>query len=219
MSRTLTSGVAAAAAGSQIATAHLFRSVFTNAATGLDEEFNVTDNFRDVIYGGVTYTALGHLLGFEGVEESTDLQISTVKCTLSGVDSNLISSVLSYQYIDRRMEIWRAFRSLPETDIYAANWDDAENWDDASTWNSSPFIGVIDAPVLIFAGTMDAPTITDDPTSGKVVVQLTASSYFSDFGRRPGRHTNHQEQQAFHPGDRFFEWVGSIDKNVVWGRG
>ena len=143
-------------------------------------------------HNGLRFTALGHLLGFEGVEETTDLQITTATVSLSAVDQALISSVLQYEYIDRTLEIWRCF------------FDEDEQ--------------LIPDPVKIFEGRMDEPVISDDPDSGTMTVSLSATSHFSDFERRPGRHTNHQEQQAHFLGDKFFEFVGSIDKDITWGR-
>lgn len=214
MPRDVSDAIKSALAGNYQRTAHLFRAVFTNSGTGQDEIYYLTDNFRDVEFGGNTYAALGHLLGYQGVEESSDFQISTARITLSAVDLNLVSAVLQYQYIDRDLEIWRCFFTVPQS--VAAVWNDAMTWDDYAAMVSASD-ELLDQPVKIFSGRMAAPSISEDPDSGSCTVQLTASSHFADFDRRPGRHTNHSEQQSYFLGDRFFEGWGSPDQDLVWG--
>lgn len=179
-------------AGNSIHTAHLFKAMFANKETGQLETYYATDNAWTVNYGGVTYPALGHFLSFEGAEETSDMAIATAKITLSGVEAEYISAILSYNYINRELSILRIF------------------FDENGVMRGSP------EPV--FAGPMDEPSINDDPDAGTLTVMLTASNHFAAFERTPGRHTNHQEQQAHFLGDRFFELVGNYDKSVVWGK-
>lgn len=215
MPRTVSDAIKSAVAGNFIRTAHLFRAVFTNSQTGHDETYYLTDNFRNVEHDGQVYTGLGHLLGYEGVEESSDFQIATARVRLSAVDLNLISAVLQYRYIDRELDIWRCFFVIPQSVVDV--WDDSKTWSDyaALAGSSDSLVG---DPVKIFSGRMSEPVISEDPDGGRCTVSLSASSYFADFERRPGRHTNHSEQQAYFLGDRFFEGWGSPDQDLVWGR-
>ena len=214
MPRNLPSAISLATAKNYQRTAHLFRAVFSNAETGEEEEYLLTDNFRDVEVGGKTYLAVGHLLSFDGVEEASDFQIATARVSLSGVDGSLISAVFQYEYIDRELEISRVFFSIPAEMISA--WNDADSLDDPKIVGEQ-LDQLIGNPIKIFAGRMAAPAISEDPDSGKCVVSLSATSFFADFERRPGRHTNHQEQQAYFPGDRFFEGWGDPSQDLVWG--
>jgi hypothetical protein len=202
--------------GKYIRTGHLFRAEFTNASNGANEVYYLTDYHRNVSFNNTIYTALGHLLGYEGVEESADFQIATVRVSLSAVDLNLVSAVLQYRYLDRQLDIWRAFFSDAKIGN-TSSWDDSGSWNDSGSWEDG---GEQPAgtPVKIFSGRMGEPTIVEDPDSGTCVVSLSASSHFADFDRRPGRHTNHSEQQAYFLGDRFFEAWGSPDQDLVWGR-
>lgn len=212
----LTDSVKAAAAGQMIRTAHFFRAVFTNSVTGEDEEYLMTDYHRSVEWNGLVWNAMGHALGFSGLEEDTDSLVSRVSVSLSGIDSAYIALLLQYKYIDRELEIWRSFFLLPG-DIVSV-WDDSISWDDQAVLADTQDTDVLLAdPVKIFSGRMDEPVIREDPAGSEVVVSLTAASHFVDFLRRPGRHTNHDEQQAFFPGDRGFEFVGNLDKNLTWG--
>lgn len=152
----------------------------------------ITDGYRSIVWGGNTYVANGHLLNFQGVQESTQLLIPQATVTLSGVDQVWVSEVLAQNYVDRRLVIYKAFLSTI---------DDS----------------VIVSPFPMFDGRMDAPSIDEDP-AGKSEVTITAASQWADFERRPGRHTNNQEQQLWFAGDRFFELVSQVSKISVWGR-
>ena len=84
---------------------HLFELVLDS------ETVRATDAPRDITWNGNTYLALSHFLEFGGVQETAELQVSTCQVTLSGVDQTLISLVLSEQYIDRRLVIYKGFLS------------------------------------------------------------------------------------------------------------
>jgi hypothetical protein len=151
-----------------------------------------SDAFRNIDWGGNTYYALGHYISFDGVEETAELQVNQVKITQTGVASTFISLYLSNEYIDRRVVIRKAFLASDDT--------------------------VVVDPFPIFDGRCDAPEINDDPESGTCTVSISASSHWVDFERKPGRHTNHEEQQIWFPGDQGFEFVSQLNKELTWGR-
>ncbi len=151
----------------------------------------LTDAYRPLTWNGDTYTAVGHFVGFDGLEESAELQVTQVRIQLSGVVTDTIAELLSYSYIDRRVAIWKGFISGT---------------------------GVVADPILIFDGRADAPAIEENPDDGTCIVTLTASQHWVDFERRPGRHTNHEEQQIWFSGDKGFEFVSEINKPITWGR-
>jgi hypothetical protein len=75
---------------------------------------------------------------------------------------------------------------------------------------------VID-PIAIFDGRGDQPSISENPDDGKCTVTIDFASHWVDFERRPGRHTNHEEQQIHFSGDMFFEFVSGLDRQINWG--
>lgn len=164
---------------------HLFDIVFDTTP------IYITDAYTTIIWGGKTYTALGHLLGFSDIEESSELQVSSLTAQLSGVDQSLISAVLSEYYIDRPLRIYKGFFDVN--------------------------MAVIAEPVLIFEGRMDSPVIEENPDDGTCKVAITASSAWVDFERMSGRHTNHEEQQIFFPGDLGFQYSSEVVKDITWG--
>jgi hypothetical protein len=165
---------------------HLFRADFASGTV------YATDAYRSITWDGNVYLANGHLLAYEGVEESAELQVAQARFALSGVDQSLVSLVLIENVIDRRVRVWTAF----------LNTDDA----------------IIGDPIMIFDGRMDAPTIDEDPTTGTCTVSIAASNQFADFNRRAGRRTNDAEQQGLFPGDKGFEYVSALTRSITWGR-
>jgi hypothetical protein len=152
----------------------------------------ITDAWMNISRNGQTYTALGHFLGFSDIEESSELQVANLTAQLSGVDQSVISAVLTENYIDRPLRIYKGFL-------------------DGN-------MAVIANPVLIFEGRMDSPVIQENPDDGSCVVSVSATNAWVDFERLSGRHTNHEEQQIFFPGDMGFEFVSEITQEITWGR-
>lgn len=150
-----------------------------------------TDAYRQVTWNGVDYPALGHFLDFDGVEESSDMTINQCRVQLSGVDQTLIAAILAYEYIDRRLVIRKGFLTGSEA--------------------------LMIDPLPIFDGRVDAPEIAEDPATGACTVTIAASSHWIDFERTPGRHTNHEEQQLWFPGDLGFEYVSQLNRQIKWG--
>lgn len=158
-----------------------------------DATFYLTDFGGDLVWGGDTYTATGKLLNFSHIEENATPIVTTVSVSLSGIDQTYISQFLSYDYIDRQLLIYKAMI-------------------DSTT-------GVIvSSPVNIFDGRMDRPVIQENPDDGTCTIAIQVTNHFVDFNRKPGRHTNNEEQQIFFPGDLGFEYSTEIVRDIIWGR-
>ena len=165
---------------------HLFEATFD------DETVRNTDAYRDIVWSSNTYLANGDFMRYTGLDESADLQAHQVGIELSGVDQTFVSIVLSKEYINRSLKIWRVFLDTARA--------------------------VVVDPVPLFFGTMDNPTIDDNPF-GSSTVSLTATNQLADWRRPRGRHTNDNEQQLYAAGDRGFEFVSPINRTLVWGKG
>jgi hypothetical protein len=165
-------------------------------------EVYMTDCYKDLTLtiDGVTnvYQATGNLLAFDTIKESTDLQVSSISVTLSGVDRTFTAALLSYEYLDQPMKVYRVFL------------DDNEK--------------VQHEPMLTFSGNIDTPVITDDPSSGTSTISLSAASTFIDFERRNGRKTNQSEQDLYRSinslsdEDTGFEYNSESNTEIWWGR-
>lgn len=153
----------------------------------------LTDAAIDITYLGNVYERTAGLLSFSGLSETGDLLVNQITMELAAADTSLaMAKILTDDFLDRPCRIFLALL------------------------NASA--GVISSPVKIFEGRMDAPSIVEDPESGSSVVSVRGTPAWVDFGRRPGRHTNDEEQQFYFPGDKGFEFVSQIPKQIKWGR-
>ncbi|HEY3432554.1 MAG TPA: hypothetical protein VGK09_08400 [Rhodocyclaceae bacterium] len=157
-----------------------------------DISYYQCDAWRDISWNGNTWKANGHFLDFQGLTESYDMQIPRVTVSISAVDQTWISISLTKPYIGRPIRIYKALLDYT--------------------------MSVITSPGLIFEGRMDGLSIEDDPQAGKCALVMECSNQWADFDRKPGRHTNHQDQQVFFPGDTGFQFVpGLANLNLSWG--
>ncbi len=153
----------------------------------------LTDAAIDITYAGNVYERTAGLLSFSGISETGDLLVNQITMELAAADtSQAMAKVLTDDFLDRPCRIYLALL------------------------NASA--GVISSPVKIFEGRMDAPSISDDPEGGYSTVSVRGTPAWVDFGRRPGRHTNDEEQQFYFPGDLGFEFVSQLPKQIKWGR-
>jgi hypothetical protein len=175
----------------KIYTAHLIDLTLKNLSADVFEIIRMTDYHIPLTFNSNQYLAGGHLLTIYNVTDTTDLQINDVTVGFSGIDSTMVSYVLSYDYIDRPLNIYRAF--LSDQDVLLSTHK-------------------------IFSGRVNAPSIADNVEDGEMLVSVNASSYLSDFDKKTSRHTNAQEHQYYHPNDGFFTLWGEIEKEIIWGK-
>jgi len=182
MARTITAAMKTAMEADRIMPAHLFEFRFD-----ANTIYN-TDAYRDIAWSGNTYIGNGHFARFAAIEETATLIVHQARFSLSGVDQSWVSTVLSYDFLDREA---LAYLALLDTDSLTPIAD----------------------PFLIFRGRMDNPSIADDPPDltkpGTTTVTVEASSDWANFGRVAGRHTNHEDQQIFFPGDKGFDMASA----------
>ena len=165
-------------------------------------EVYMTDCYKDLdlTVNSATnqYQGTGNLLSFDTVQESTDLQISSLNIGLTGVDRTFTAALLSYEYLDQPIKVYRVFL------------DESEQ--------------VTHDPMLVFSGNIDTPVITDNPSEGVSTISLSAASTFVDFERKNGRKTNESEQELYRSinniseADTGFEFNADTDKEIYWGR-
>lgn len=139
----------------------------------------LTDAFMDLVYGGHTYQRLGHFLGFDGIEETSALQVNDCRMSISIVDQTWTAYFLQESYLNRQVRIYLGIV-------------------DAS-------FALISDPVLMLHGYMDEPTLSEDPANGQAVAAVRIVNHLADTERTNGRSTNNASQQFYYAGDLFFE--------------
>lgn len=166
----------------------------------------VTDNTHSIDLQTPTqtavksYTALGDLLGFTTVEETTALAINSIQLSLSGIDNTstgIIAKLFQAPIINKRVVIYRSFGVANDTDT-------------TKTY-------------MIFDGNVKSWDISEGKESS--IITLSISSHWANFEQRNGRLTNSTTQSntkrygstATFDSDRGLEYASAAIADIQWG--
>jgi hypothetical protein len=140
-------------------------------------------------WDGETWLGAGNLARVEPITEVASAQAAALNVQFSGIDPAYVSAILDDHYQGNPARIWIA------------------------TLNNE--MEPLDAPVLVFQGRMDEPYVTIGETAE---VQIALENRFADWDRPRLRMYSDADQRARHPGDRFFEYIASMEStSIVWG--
>lgn len=141
---------------------------------------------------GVEFAGAGHLVGFESIGETTEMEARQVTFTLSGIPQEMVGLALASTYKNRPVWLWLA----------------ALGPDNALAF--SP-------PRRLFRGRMDVIGLED--YGHEATFRLVAENHLVDLRTVNERRYTHADQQALFPGDRALEYVaGMQDRPLYWGR-
>lgn len=143
-------------------------------------------------WAGNDFVGAGHLLGFSGVEETSDLSVSSTKFSLSGVPVSVLSMALTEDYQNRKVRCY--FGTLDNTGA------------------------VISDPYLLFSGKMD---VMESQDSGETcTVALNAESDLVDLTVIRSRQYTSEDQKSEFYDDLGLDFVATIeDTEINWGVG
>ncbi len=137
-----------------------------------------------------TWDGVGDLGSIDAVRESADGRQNGVNITLSGVDNDLLGSVLTENYQGRSAKMWVVF------------------------FDSS--YAIVDDPVQFFGGIMDVMSTADGDPNGIITVQCESRE--AQLRRPSVSFLTNQEQQRLFPGDLFLGFVQELQsKEILWG--
>ena len=190
MSRSLTAGMVTAAQSDEGEVFHLISLAFSGGTIYL------TTASHDITWSGDTYVAVGGHLGFEVVQETTDLTGQGVRLTLDGVDQTIISLLLAQNYIGRTAI------------VYQGHIDSSGD--------------VIVDPATLFSGLLNSAFAIDesrDPeSSGTVIVRTTIVSPLVSFRQQRGIRMTLASHQHHYPNDTIMRHISTISaRKVYWG--
>jgi len=141
--------------------------------------------------GDNTYIAQNQFLGYGEIQESSDLRVGSLQITFTAVDPTMVAVILSNDYINRRVVIYRAILQ-----------------DDLSFTSDDVY--------LMFDGYISGYSIEETGSTATIV--LTCASQFADFERTNGRRTNPASQNLYFPNDRGMDFSPQIVKDIRWGK-
>lgn len=187
--------IAHALSGGRVDVAWLVRFDFTSETMRL---WNGNGQLETV--DGAVWEGIGQLGGVSGIEQAVNGEAPQATFTLSGIDADIMRLArdeFEAQVKGRLVYVLIQFFGV----------DDEDDPD-----NQRP----LDAPYSLWCGRILSPTFTLD-ANGERSVSIAAESLFS-LRSRPNyaMYTDADQRRRF-PGDRGFEFVGSlINKVVTW---
>jgi len=176
------------AAGHRVSAATLFQFDFTSGTQ------RFWDGHGYITTDGHDWLGFGQMGAVSGLEQSRNMGAPQTTFKLSGVDDNLIAIAVnsSAEVTGNPCTVYLQFLSSAGVPL--------------------------DAPIAIWAGTMD--TLTFQAGAKDQAITLTAETLFVDRVRAPWGLYTDTDQRARWPGDRGFEFVASLlFKTVSWLRG
>lgn len=147
----------------------------------------------DIVWSGATWTGAGSLLGVGQVQETTELRAAGMDISLSAIPSEMLSLALAEKYQGKAARVYLG----------------------AFDTNTG---GLLTDPYMLFGGRIDTLSVVDGAEEATISVSL--ENRLIDLERGRERRYQDADHQAEYPGDRFFEYVPSLqDIEVKWGKG
>lgn len=153
----------------------------------------LTNTPFDVVFDGNTYLATGQLLNVGSLAQTIDIRVASTNLKFSAVDPSLVAIFRSNSQNNRAVKISLAILN-----------------DDYS---------IAGTPIIMQSMIIDGtPKITDDPKSGKAIIEQKVSSAFANWSQKSGRRTTPASQHRFFPNDTGFDYANITDNDIKWGR-
>lgn len=166
----------------------------------------LTDNFHDIDLDTPTqsavktFTAVGGLLGFAPIQETTKLAVNSITISLSGIDNStdgIIAKLMTAPIMNKRVIIYRSFGV-------------ANNTDTTKTY-------------LIFDGNVKSWSIDESEEGSQISINV--ATHWANFEQKNGRITNTSTQQntirynstQTFKTDRGLEFSSAAIADIQWG--
>jgi hypothetical protein len=152
-------------------------------------QYHVWSGVGSVTWNGNTYLGVGSLGQVGDITEGTQVRADGTTLTLSGIDSTLLDDCLSDIQVGAPATVWFG--------VLDGN-------------------GNILATNILFAGTVDKPTIHTAPSTVSITLALENQLY--NLQRACLRRYTSADQRLYYPQDIGFSWVEiQNDIALVWG--
>ena len=156
---------------------------------------NLWTGFNDVFFDSKTFVGSGNLLEISKLEETSDIKATGMAIKLSGIDSNILSEVLTEDVQGIIAEIF--FGVLATVDNETV---------------------IVNDPYKIFDGFIDTMAIQEGPDTSTITV--TIENKLITLERALARRYTDQDQKQTFPTDKGLEFVDDLqNKSLVWGGG
>jgi hypothetical protein len=166
---------------------------------------------------GQAYQGSGTLLKADLPAETSQVEARGAAFELAGVQPEDIEVALAENYQGRAVRVLMSVFADGATVLDELGDPILDELGDPILDESTgKLFGFLLTPIRLFKGLMDVMTINDDPRSPTIT--MTAENELARLNKSRERRYTHEDQQIDYPGDKFFEFVPSMqDKQVVWG--
>jgi len=155
----------------------------------------LNSTYADLVIGGNTYLASGHILSISPISEVSDTRSVGIMISLNSVDTSLLSAGLTEDASGMIVEVY--FGLLTTTNNADA---------------------IVDTPYKIFEGFIDAMTLNEGADIS--TLKFSIENKLIALERPTDRRFTDQDQKELFPSDKGCEFVTSLqDKSVAWGAG
>ena len=155
----------------------------------LNVDYLFTDAMQDITDNTQTYLANGFLLGIDTISEKASVTSGSLSIQISGQNQAIISDVLNYGHLHRKVTIRRAFLDV-NNDVISS--------------------------IGLFTGRVEDLSIEDSQDDS--VLDFGIANHWADFERVAGRQTSTASQERFFAGDKGFEFASQVYKKLEWGK-
>lgn len=174
---------------SQLRPFYAIKMNFTSGTVLLNSTYN------NLIIGGNTYLASGHILSISPISEVSDTRAVGISISLNSTDTSLLSAGLTEDANGMVVEVY--FGLLTTTNNADA---------------------VVDTPYKIFEGFIDSMVLNEGAEVS--TLKFSIENKLIALERPIDRRFTDQDQQELFPNDKGCEFVTSLqDKSVAWGAG
>jgi hypothetical protein len=142
----------------------------------------------NIVIGGHTYIGLGQLGSITAVEESADVQASSLTLTLTGIPRTYVSTAMTENYQNRAAIISEVLLDISTEAVLAS-------------------------PVVLFKGRMDTMTVALDATIATVSVSCT--NRLANWERPKNAMYSDEEQRRRYPGDLGLQYAAAMATRSV----
>lgn len=162
-------------------------------------------------WNGNDFTGGGNLISISEIQESQGLEAKGMTCTLTGIPSNIIGTVLLENQRGRPFRLYLGVVSI-NNNVLLEDGDYVLTEDGGNVLLENT---LVDSPYRIFSGLMDTMEIVD--TGETSLVNLNVESIMIVGQRNKVRRYTSEDQKKYYPNDKGLDFIASLqDKEVVW---
>ena len=205
MARGLDDNINTILAGNSITSALLLEiGLPTSDSAGLSAAYFTTAPFDITLdtdtapdSGANVYKAQGKFIAISNTRETATLQITSLKITLSALDSETVSTFATSDIINKDVTVHRIFFNQSTNAVIS---------DSAGATET----------LNMFKGKIGGYKITETAKTANITLEI--QSQLANFQRTNGRVTTNASMQVEHPTDFGFEYAHETDNDIGWGR-